>query len=302
MAEGVDYAWARPGGAALQVAGKRFAVRYVPYEGDGGKGLGLAELADLRTARTINGIKYPPLSIALVWETTAGRALEGGWAGGNNDARYALGSIAKFNFGSTIPIYFAVDVDAQSWQQPALDSYLRGAISVLGLARVGVYGSYQVLNRCRANGVARWFWLTYAWSYGQINPFAHLYQYRNTVYIGGQEVDLTRGLQSDYGQWPRPVYLSDTSEPIPTTAPSMETWQVELRYRPASGTVQVRAGKPWRRKATVAQTPDGYFKLATKVRVLGRFDLTGSYDTWYLVDWYRGNGNGQGIVTSVDFA
>ena len=89
--------------------------------------------------------------------------------------------------------------------------------------------------------------------------------------------------------------------PTSTTVNSMEGWQVPLRYRATSGTATVRAGKPWRTKATVAQAPVGIFTKDTTVRKIGRFDSTGSYDTWYLVDWYRGNGNGEAIVTSVDF-
>ena len=43
MIEGVDYSSGRPGGAALAAAGKRFAIRYVPYGGYA-KGLTKPEL------------------------------------------------------------------------------------------------------------------------------------------------------------------------------------------------------------------------------------------------------------------
>jgi hypothetical protein len=81
----------------------------------------------------------------------------------------------------------------------------------------------------------------------------------------------------------------------------MEGWQVPLRYRSTSGSATVAKGKPFRTRATVSQAPVGYFTEDTQVRKIGRFDKTGSYDDWYLVDWYRGNGQGQAIVTSVDF-
>lgn len=103
---------------------------------------------------------------------------------------------------------------------------------------------------------------------------------------------------------PRVRPVTPTPAPPPaSTIPSMEAWQVPLRYRPTSGQRTVKAGKPWRTKATVAQIPaaSNYFKEDTTVRLLGRFDKTGSFDDWYLVDWYRGNGNGEAIVTSVDF-
>jgi hypothetical protein len=96
--------------------------------------------------------------------------------------------------------------------------------------------------------------------------------------------------------------LSSTPAPLPPSPiPSMEASEVALRYRPATGSRTVRAGKPYRTKATVAQAPAGYFREDTTVRLIGQFDKTGSFDVWYLVDWYRGNGYGQAIVTSVDF-
>ena len=53
--EGIDYSWARPGGAAIKAAGKAFAVRYLYPDGQGGKGLDASELADLQA----NGIEVP---------------------------------------------------------------------------------------------------------------------------------------------------------------------------------------------------------------------------------------------------
>ena len=57
--EGIDYSWARPGGATIKRAGKKFVVRYLFEDGQGGKGLDASELADL----VANG-----LEIVLVYE------------------------------------------------------------------------------------------------------------------------------------------------------------------------------------------------------------------------------------------
>ena len=48
--EGIDYSWARPGGAAIAAAGKKFAVRYLYPDGQGGKGLDASELQDLHAS------------------------------------------------------------------------------------------------------------------------------------------------------------------------------------------------------------------------------------------------------------
>jgi hypothetical protein len=274
---GVDYAWARPGGAALQAAGKHFAIRYVPYDGDGGKGLGLAEVADLRA----HG-----LSIGLVWETTAGRALAG-YAAGVNDAQYTLGAIAKFNFGSSIPIYFAVDFDATASQLLTIDSYLRGAATVLGSGRVGVYGSYNVVSHCRQYGTARYLWQTYAWSYGALLSSAHLYQYQNTVYIGGQEVDLTRALQADYGQWPRPSVIPNTG--TGTTGPTAGGLPVSFVYR-AGWKATIIAGKPRRAAAGLAAKNYGTTSKDTAFLIWGEVkgDSVGGSTRWFFGPQYIG--------------
>jgi hypothetical protein len=100
------------------------------------------------------------------------------------------------------PIYFSVDWDADSSDWAAIDAALRGAASVIGADRVGVYGSYATVAHCHAAGTAKWFWMTYAWSKGKEPPaYVHLYQYRNTQNIGGADCDFVRALKDDYGQW-----------------------------------------------------------------------------------------------------
>lgn len=187
MSEGVDYSWARPGGAALAAAGKTFAVRYL-YPG-GGKGLTSGEVADL----TANGI-----AVAVVFESGGAEALNGAGAGAR-DAQIAQGQLAACGLPATMPVYFAVDFDANGGQLSAIDDYLNGAGSVLGQARVGVYGSYAVTTHCRASGSAPWSWQTYAWSAGQVDAGANLYQYLNGQNINGG-VDYVRSLTADFGQ------------------------------------------------------------------------------------------------------
>lgn len=187
MAEGVDYSWARPGGAALAAAGKTFAVRYL-WAG-GGKGITSAELADLRA----HG-----LAVAFVFESSAARALAGR-AAGRADAATAHAQLVAIGAPGTLPIYFGVDFDANAGQQPAIDEYLRGAGEVLGANRVGVYGSFGVVARARANGSAAWYWQTYAWSGGKVVDGIHLYQYRNGQNLNGS-VDFVRSYAADFGQ------------------------------------------------------------------------------------------------------
>lgn len=187
--KGVDYSFARPGGAAIKAAGFDFAVRYVPYNGDEGKGLTADELADLRD----NG-----LAVALVWESVAERP-KAGRAGGIIDASASASALGKLGFPGDRPVYFAVDYNAQRFDD--IDDYLDGCASILGLERVGVYGSYAVVDHCSTQRTAAWYWQTYAWSGGQRHPARHLYQYLNGQTINGGAVDYNLANADDFGQW-----------------------------------------------------------------------------------------------------
>lgn len=186
--EGVDFSYARPGGAALVAAGKTFVVRYI-RPGDG-RTLTAAEVKDYRA----HG-----LGICLVFESTAVRALDGA-AGGKTDAEVAAKQAQVLGFPADIPIYFAVDFNVTSKQWPTIDAYLGGAAAAIGLARVGVYGHARLMAHCATAGTARWFWQTYAWSKKVVYP-GHLYQYHNGQAINGGAVDFCRSLKADFGQW-----------------------------------------------------------------------------------------------------
>ncbi len=186
---GVDYSWSRPGGAAIKAAGFDFVMRYVPYPGDGGKGLTLDELRDLAE----NG-----LPVGLVFESTAGRMFDG-YPAGEYDAQIAAAASDKFGL-SQMAIYFACDVDTQPDTIAYIDDYLAGAASVLGIMRVGVYGEYDVVEHCHEVGSAVWYWQTYAWSGGQKSSWRHIYQYENGQTLNGGAVDYNEAY-GEFGQW-----------------------------------------------------------------------------------------------------
>ena len=183
---GVDYAWGRKPYDALQKAGVKFVMRYISL--DATKDLSKAELGALRK----RGIK-----VGLVFEAGAKRALEG-HATGAKDAAYCRSRARALGLG-TIPIYFAVDWDATDADKPHVADYLKGAVSVLGFERVGVYGSYYVVRYMAQNGACRWFWQTYAWSGGLVHPQAHILQYRNGQTIAGLSVDFDKATTDPAG-------------------------------------------------------------------------------------------------------
>lgn len=197
---GVDYAWGRPGPAALKRAGAHFACRYLSHDGSG-KNLDHAEAKGLSDA----GIWIVP-----VWESTAKRALDG-HAAGAQDARDAEAQAKACGMPAGRPIYFAADWDATAGDQGAINDYLRGAASVLGAHRVGLYGGYGPISRSFNAGTIAWGWQTYAWSGGQWDSRAQLQQYSNDHLINGVGTDYNRAVKADYGQW-----RIDTTPPTTT--------------------------------------------------------------------------------------
>jgi Domain of unknown function (DUF1906) len=186
--EGVDYSYGRPGGVALAAAGKQFACRYLT---GAGKALSVNEVHDLFG----HGI-----AIVANFEQAKDAALNG-WGQGVEDAVSSKAALAELGAPANLPVYFSVDFNAQIPQQPKVDQYLRGAASVLGSPRVGVYGTYATVTRCHKNGTAALFWQTYGESSGHLSPWANIFQYQNGMKINGALVDLDRALTVQYGQW-----------------------------------------------------------------------------------------------------
>lgn len=215
--EGVDFSMARPSPAALVKAGKSFVVRYCPYQirvrlADGSTAL--RWVAKGLTAAEVVAYREAGLAIVFNFESIAGRMKQGGSpvvsrANGIADAKLVEAAIARLDLPRATVCYFSADWDARESEQVLIDAYLKGAASVLGPERVGVYAGYYVVLRCRANGTARWFWQTYAWSGGHLFSYAHLYQYNNGENIDGA-VDLDRALKDDFGQWEAPLDLYST--------------------------------------------------------------------------------------------
>lgn len=185
---GVDYAWARPGGRALQDAGKHFACRYL--SNDAKKSISRAEADDLAA----HGIWT-----AVVFEDASGRALSG-HAAGVADAQLAHTEATAAGMPTGRPIFFAVDFDATPTQQMPINAYLDGAASILGRSSVGVYGGYYVVKRCLDAGKAHVAWQAEAWSAGHWDARAVLRQ-AGAVTINGASCDLDTATAVDYGQW-----------------------------------------------------------------------------------------------------
>jgi hypothetical protein len=201
---GIDYAGGRPGGIAIKAAGYDFVVRYLSSGGPGlpGKLLTSSEYADLMAHEVM---------VAVNWETTADRMLDG-YGAGSDDAKTADQTLRAVGHPADLPIYFSADFDAAPGQQVAIDAYLNGAANIIGRDRVGVYGGYWVVKRCLDNGSAKWAWQAEAWSGGNRDPRAHIFQHAKYVTVGGVQCDLNEALQPDFGQHPQPAGVEMSPE------------------------------------------------------------------------------------------
>ncbi|MGB5795532.1 MAG: DUF1906 domain-containing protein [Mycolicibacter algericus] len=140
----------------------------------------------------------------------------GGYDGGAADARTALRLHTAAGGPPSAPIFFSVDedIDAKTWKKLAVQ-WFRGINSVLGAARTGIYGGARQCSWAIADDVIghstsaghRWAWQTRAWSGGEREPAAVLFQREMVTatdpgfLIDDIHVDVDDVLAADFGQW-----------------------------------------------------------------------------------------------------
>jgi len=204
---GLDFFGPRPRGAAVRAAGYGFVARYLE------NGL-IGSRANL-TADEVRDLRGAGVAIAVVWEkrTEAGddRATKG-FAAGVTDARAADAQANACGLAGW-PVYMAIDFDIPDYAPNSSDpraklgpcgEYLAGAASVLGHARMGVYGGFYAVSRAMDCGLVTYAWQTMAWSGGQVDPRIHLLQRLGTVTVDGVQCDVDEARNSDFGQQDRP--------------------------------------------------------------------------------------------------
>lgn len=139
-----------------------------------------------------------------------------GYDGGVADAQTALRLHAAAGGPDSAPIFFSVDedIDVDTWNSLAVN-WFRGITSVLGVSRTGIYGHARACAwaiQDAAIGPSTtpahwWAWQTRAWSNGEREPRAVLYQgvvdtaSSRGELIGDTHVDVNDVLAGDFGQW-----------------------------------------------------------------------------------------------------
>lgn len=187
---GVDFAFGRPGGAALAAEGVTTVGRYVPYLGDEGKGATREEVADYHA----NG-----LSVFFFWETVAAMH-RGGFAQGKADAAVAVANLRELGAPDSVAIYPAVDFAPGASDWPLIRDYQRGFISVAGIERTGIYGNFDVIEYAHDNQLATYFCQCVAWSGARLSKWRHIFQDVGPN-VAGIHVDHLTIYGDEFGQW-----------------------------------------------------------------------------------------------------
>jgi sulfur carrier protein ThiS len=195
----------------LRLAGKRFVCRYLaPPDAK-------YDWKRLKRSEVLACKATPGLELVCVFESYAGRALEGASAGAA-DAQTALALLRQLGIPAA-PVYFAVDHDIVTTAQFAkVAAYLATAARTIAPNLAGAYAEYDVIVKF-VPAVVRYGWQTAAWSRGLWSAKAAIQQYRNGATVAGVSVDLDRSTMSDFGQVKRPAPPKPKPKPPPKPQP-----------------------------------------------------------------------------------
>ena len=137
------------------------------------------------------------LTLQLVFQNGSNGAAYFSHARGSLDGQHAREAAAVLGFPRSLPIYFAVDFNAQPADHAALLNYFNGVYDGIAHADgrrahpVGIYGHYDLLLHVQRNWPAiENYWGTYAWSGGRVLLGCDGWQYSNGATVAGHNVDL----------------------------------------------------------------------------------------------------------------
>lgn len=232
VAYGLDFSWGRPSAEAILAAGYTFVLRYLSWSTSGKNltaeearyyqtyGIGIGSnweyYADapkngypqgasdategVRQHAAVGGSVHDPIYFSVDYDAQMGKSTQ------------ALRLFEKTGIGRLLPWWLILKLDggfrtrrSSLWKTTsdydAVTAYFRGIIDVIGLARCGAYGSYQVIRQLFNDGLITFGWQTYAWSHGYWDGRAQLRQVKNGIVVGGAEVDRNEQWHNNAGLW-----------------------------------------------------------------------------------------------------
>lgn len=173
----------------LKNSGFEYAIRYLPTTA--WKGL---------TKEEVKAIQDAGLKLVSIFQRSANFAGYFTIAQGRADGVQAKKLAESLGQPKGTAIYFAVDYDAQPKNIGGVLAYFKGVKETLRDYKIGVYGSYRVMNEVLQKEPVDYYWQTYAWSYGKIADHIHFRQYKNGVTVAGVQLD-RNNIKNTPGAW-----------------------------------------------------------------------------------------------------
>ena len=192
-----DYSFARPTLAQMRHDGIVGVLRYLSPDTPASHG-------KILFAPEKDSLLLAGFDIALNFEWYEGRCNEG-YQAGVIDGQTAFAQAKGLGYPAGKTIYFSHDTGSYNWT--AIEDYFRGVRAALGgYYKIGAYGSYELIGHLHQKGLIEFGWQTLAWSFGQRDPWAVIYQNGTQLYNGS--VDLNEVTSTNIGSWldgPTPV-------------------------------------------------------------------------------------------------
>lgn len=227
MATVIDFSSQFPSAQGIKSAGHDGAVMYISPAREAWMKAKPAQKSVIEDFKK-HGRKY-----AFVWQYAKGdnpatADVMRGFKGGVDDAKAAQAQLNKIGCPSH-PVFFAIDfnITLDQWNKTAVE-YFKGAASVLGKQRVGIYGHSRVIHWAMEDNVVATVekgrvlgWQTKSWSNGvKASKYAVLYQgIHNVSGVENIKIDINEVLHSEWGWRPLPATSSAKPAPKPVTKP-----------------------------------------------------------------------------------
>ncbi len=202
------------------------------------------------TQSQIEDLRAHDFDLGFVWETSAGRALQGG-AAGEQDARDFNDFLDHLGVPQDVTAYYACDTDPRQDAAAVIDYYSHTNI---GRRPPGGYvGSDPGVDMLHT-GVLTKLWIPSAtsWSADYWTNEAHLRQRVGNPWELGGAYDYSDTLNPEWGQWHRPSQGDDMSATAEQQIADLHKAVLGPNWDAPDGSLQAQVGQVW---ATIQGAP-----------------------------------------------